>query len=174
MRSSEIRGHREGDIADAEALGTELGRTLRDRAGNFSSKEALLKEVITACVGEPFIDVENGSLADRRESFKQWLAMYISAYHRQNPAQGCVIPTLSADVARSKPEIREAYRHKMVDFIRKMSKVLDGAEPDREKHAWSIVAIMVGAIAISRAMPDGEEADKAIDSALQTAIALIG
>ena len=31
--SSEIRGHREGDIADAEALGTELGRTLRDRAG---------------------------------------------------------------------------------------------------------------------------------------------
>jgi signal transduction histidine kinase len=66
--------------------------------------------------------------------------MYISAYHRQNPTQGCVIPTLSADVARSKPEIREAYRHKMVDFIRKMSKVLDGAEPDREKHAWSIVA----------------------------------
>ena len=62
----------------------------------------------------------------------------------------------------------------MVAFIRKMSKVLDGAEPDHEKHAWSIVAIMVGAIAISRAMPDGEEADKAIDLALQTAIALIG
>jgi hydroxymethylbilane synthase len=30
--SSEIRGHREGALADAEALGTELGRTLRDRA----------------------------------------------------------------------------------------------------------------------------------------------
>jgi hydroxymethylbilane synthase len=30
---SEIRDHREGAIADAEALGTELGRTLRDRAG---------------------------------------------------------------------------------------------------------------------------------------------
>jgi TetR/AcrR family transcriptional regulator, transcriptional repressor for nem operon len=118
--------------------------------------------------------VENGSLADRRKSLKQWLATYISAYHRQNPAQGCVIPTLSADVARSKPEIREAYRYKMVDFIQKISKVLDGAEPDREKRAWRIVAIMVGAIAISRAMPDGEEADKAIDSALQTAIALIG
>jgi hydroxymethylbilane synthase len=29
----EIRAHREGAIADAEALGTELGRTLRDRAG---------------------------------------------------------------------------------------------------------------------------------------------
>src|SRR3984893_11222062 len=30
---SEIRGHREGAITDAEALGTELGRALRDRAG---------------------------------------------------------------------------------------------------------------------------------------------
>ena len=74
---------------------------------NVSSKEALLKEVITACVDEPFIDVENGSFADRRESFKQWLAMYISSYHRENPALGCVMPTLSADVARSKPEIRD-------------------------------------------------------------------
>ena len=31
--SSEIQDQREGDIADAEALGIELGRTLRDRAG---------------------------------------------------------------------------------------------------------------------------------------------
>ena len=30
---SEILDHREGAIADAEALGTELGRTLRERAG---------------------------------------------------------------------------------------------------------------------------------------------
>jgi len=29
----EIRAHREGAIADAEALRTELGRTLRDRTG---------------------------------------------------------------------------------------------------------------------------------------------
>jgi hypothetical protein len=30
---SEIRGHREDAITDAEVLGAELGRTLRDRAG---------------------------------------------------------------------------------------------------------------------------------------------
>jgi TetR/AcrR family transcriptional repressor of nem operon len=43
----------------------------------------------------------------------------------------------------------------------------------REKRAWSIVAMMIGAIAISRAMPDGEEADQVLDSALQTSIALV-
>ena len=31
--SSEIRGHREGAIADADELGAELGKTLRDCAG---------------------------------------------------------------------------------------------------------------------------------------------
>jgi TetR/AcrR family transcriptional regulator, transcriptional repressor for nem operon len=33
--------------------------------------------------------------------------------------------------------------------------------------------MMIGAIAISRAMPDGEGADQALAAALQTAIALI-
>ena len=86
---------------------------------------------------------------------------------------GCVMPTLSADVARSNPQIRAAYKRKMLELVRKMSNILDGAGPDREKRAWSVIAMMVGAIAISRAMPDGEEADQALDSALQTAIALI-
>ena len=69
--------------------------------------------------------------------------------------------------------VREAYRRKMLELVQKMSKVLDGAEPDRARRAWSIVAIMVGAISISRAMPDGEEANRAIDFALQTANVLI-
>jgi hypothetical protein len=32
--------------------------------------------------------------------------------------------------------------------------------------------MMVGAVAIAQAMPDGEEAERVLDSALQTAIAL--
>jgi TetR/AcrR family transcriptional repressor of nem operon len=140
---------------------------------NFSNKEALLQEAIESCLGEPFIDPDNGSLAERQARLKEWLAMYISPEHRADPASGCVMPTLSADVARASPKIRATYRRRMLAFVRKMSKILDGAEPEREKRAWSIVAIIVGAIAISRAMPDGKEAAQALDSALQTAIALI-
>ncbi len=99
--------------------------------------------------------------------------MYISAEHRTDPASGCVMPTLSADVARANPEIRAVYGRRMRALVRKMAKVLDGAEPDREKRAWSIIAIMVGAIAISRAMPDGKAAYQALEAALQAAIALI-
>ena len=157
-----------------DGLAAAAGVTSGAFYSNFPNKEALLESVIEACLGEPFIDPDAGSLAERRELLRQWLANYISVYHRENPAPGCVMPTLSADVARASPPVREAYGRKMAELILKMSKVLDGAEPDRERRAWSIVAIMVGAIAISRALPDGPEANRAIDSALETATSLIG
>jgi AcrR family transcriptional regulator len=140
---------------------------------NFSNKEALLEEVIETCLGEPFIDSESGSLVERQARLKEWLAMYISADHRTDPASGCVMPTLSADVARSSPQIRATYERRMLALVQKMSNALGGAGSDREKRAWSIIAMMIGAIAISRAMPDGEGADQALAAALQTAIALI-
>lgn len=155
-----------------DGLAASAGVTSGAFYSNFSNKEALLEEAIETFLGEPFIDSERGSLVERQQRLKEWLAIYISADHRADPASGCVMPALSADVARSNPAIRAAYLRKMVGLIHNMSKTLAG--PDREKHAWSIVALMVGAIAISRAMPDGAEADQVLDSALQTAIALVG
>lgn len=156
-----------------DGLAASAGVTSGAFYSNFSNKEALLEEVIETCVGEPFIASENGSLAERQQRLKDWLATYISADHRADPASGCVMPTLSADVARSNPQIRAAYTRKMLALVDKMSNALSGAAPDREQRAWSIVAMMVGAIAISRAMLDGEKADQALDSALQSAMALI-
>ncbi len=155
-----------------DAMAASAGVTSGAFYSNFSNKEALLEEVIAACLGEPYIGSDSGSLAERQDRLREWLTIYISADHRADPASGCVMPTLSADVARANPKIRAAYGRKMSTLLHKMSDALD-AGPDRKKRAWSIIAIMVGAIAISRAMPDGKEADQALDSALQTAMALI-
>jgi TetR/AcrR family transcriptional regulator, transcriptional repressor for nem operon len=94
-----------------------------------------------------------------------WVA---SRTHQPN----CGLSPASFTLSRRRVR-RAAYERKMLELVRKMSNVLDGAGPDREKRAWSVIAMMVGAIAISRAMPDGEEADQVLDSALRTAIALI-
>jgi TetR/AcrR family transcriptional repressor of nem operon len=155
-----------------DGLAASAGVTSGAFYSNFSNKEALLEQVIATCLGEPFIDSESGSPAERKQRLEQWLAMYISAAHREDAASGCVMPTLSADVARSNPQTRATYRRKMVALVHQMSNVLEGTGPDREQRAWSIIALMVGAIAIARAMHDGEEAERIIDSALQTAIAL--
>jgi TetR/AcrR family transcriptional regulator, transcriptional repressor for nem operon len=140
---------------------------------NFRNKEALLDGVIETYLGQPFID-STGSVAERRDLLRNWLAYYISDYHRENPAIGCVMPTLSADVARANPDIRQTYRIRMTDLVRKVADVLPGAGEDRTRRAWSIVAMMVGGIGIARAMADGEEASQAIRNVLATALSLIG
>lgn len=156
-----------------DGLAAAAGVTSGAFYSNFSNKEALLESVIEACLGKPFIDSDAASVTERREQLKGWLVEYISQYHRENPALGCVMPTLSADVARAGSVVRDAYGRKMLELVRKISTALDGPEQDRERRAWSIVAMMVGAIGISRAMPDGEETNRAIDFALQTATSLI-
>jgi AcrR family transcriptional regulator len=155
-----------------DGLAAAAGVTSGAFYSNFRNKETLLEGVIEACLGKPFID-STGSVAERRELLRQWLHEYISAYHRENPAFGCVMPTLSADVARAGAAVRETYKFKMNELIQKISTVLGGAEADRERRAWSLVAMMVGAIEIARAMPQGDDSDRAIQQALETALSLI-
>ena len=84
------------------------------------------------------------------------------------------MPALSADVSRAEPAVKEAYQRKMIALIDRISELLDGEESDRRRRAWSIVALMVGSILISRGMPEQSETRSApLDSALSTASALM-
>jgi TetR/AcrR family transcriptional regulator, transcriptional repressor for nem operon len=127
---------------------------------NFQNKEALLEGVIEDCLGQPFVS-STGDVAERREMLRKWLEDYISDY-----------PTLSADVARASSAVRETYRGRMTELVRKVAAVLEGDEAGRERRAWSIVAMMVGAVGIARAMSDGQDAHRAITNTLETALAL--
>src|SRR5260370_17403876 len=68
-----------------DGLAASAGVTSGAFYSNFSNKEALLEEVIETCLGEPFIDSESGSLAERQHRLEEWLAMYLSAAHPPNP-----------------------------------------------------------------------------------------
>jgi hypothetical protein len=63
----------------------------------------------------------------------------------------------------------------MTALVERIAGLLDGDESDRQRRAWSIVVVMVGAIVISRGIPeDGESRTAPLDSALNTAATLIG
>lgn len=155
-----------------DALAAAAGVTSGAFYSNFANKEALLEGVIDKYLGMPFVEAA-GTVAERREQLKAWLNEYVSLYHRENPALGCVMPTLSADVARVGAAVREAYQRRMLELVGKIAEVLGGAEADREQRAWNIVATMIGAIEISRAMLDGDLARRPIEHALSTALALV-
>jgi AcrR family transcriptional regulator len=141
---------------------------------HFSSKEEVLASVIDANLGRPFVEAGDGDLTTRRELLRAYLRNYISLEHRDDPGHGCVIPTLSADVARSGEAIRKIYQQRMDEFIGKISSLMKGTPAAREKKAWSLLSMMVGAVLIARAMPDKGQAAKAIDSAVESALESVG
>jgi TetR/AcrR family transcriptional repressor of nem operon len=62
----------------------------------------------------------------------------------------------------------------MDEFIGKIASLMKGAPAAREKKAWSLLSMMVGAMLIARAMLDKNRAAKAIDSALESALESVG
>jgi TetR/AcrR family transcriptional regulator, transcriptional repressor for nem operon len=82
---------------------------------------------------------------------------------------------LSADVARADAPVKNAYQRKLTAYVDRIAELLDGHSSDRQRRAWSILALMVGSIVISRGIPEGSEFRTApIESALTTACKLIG
>jgi AcrR family transcriptional regulator len=137
---------------------------------HFSNKEDALASVIDANLGQPFIEAEDGDLNTRRKLLRAYLRRYISLEHRDDPGQGCVIPALSADVARSGDAIRKVYQQRMDELVEKIASLMKGPRSAREKKAWSLLSMMVGSMVIARAMPDKKQAAKAIDAALESAL----
>jgi TetR/AcrR family transcriptional repressor of nem operon len=141
---------------------------------NFSGKEDLLKEIIGTYLGAPYIDAQDGREVDWRARFEEFLTGYISAAHRRNTANGCVMPALSADVSRASPAVRRIYQRRMGELIDKMVKALGGGtQRQRRERAWSILALMVGSMTIARALPDGDESNEMIQAALQSALGIL-
>ncbi len=158
-----------------DGLAAAAGVTSGAFYSNFPNKTAMLEAVIEAGLGEPFVS-ETGAMtpAEGRARLIALLHEYMSTDHSLDAAEGCVMPALSADVSRAEPAVKEAYQRKMIALIDRISELLDGEESDRRQRAWSIVALMVGSILISRGMPEQSETRSApIDSALTTASALM-
>jgi len=158
-----------------DGLAASAGVTSGAFYSNFPTKEAMLEAVIDAYVGEPFLsDTDSVTVAEGRSLLESLVEDYLSLRHCADAAEGCVMPALSADVSRAKPSVREAFERKMNALAKRIASVLDGEPSDRERRSWSIVCLMVGGIAVSRAMTDdGASSAAAIDAARRTAMSLI-
>jgi TetR/AcrR family transcriptional regulator, transcriptional repressor for nem operon len=156
-----------------DRLSAAAGMTSGAFYSHFSSKEEVLRSVIDANVGQPFIE-PGGNLATRRERLRGYLRNYISLEHRDDPGHGCVIPTLSADVARSGLAVREVYQKRILEFIDNIAALLKEPHGARQKKAWNVLSVMAGAMLIAHAMSDKDQAADVIDAALESALEIVG
>jgi TetR/AcrR family transcriptional repressor of nem operon len=137
---------------------------------NFANKEAVLEEVVSTQLGIEFAGLDGQEPAERRRLLGEVLRLYLSDLHREDPGHGCVMPSLSADVARAGDPVREAYRRRMVDVIATLAPAMRGNQVEQARAAWTLVASIVGAVTIARALPSGDQAQAILDAVLTTAL----
>ncbi|WP_405910076.1 MULTISPECIES: TetR/AcrR family transcriptional regulator [unclassified Streptomyces] len=137
---------------------------------NFANKEAVLEEVVATQLGVEFADLADLEPSERRCVLGEKLRLYLSDLHREDAGHGCVMPSLSADVARAGDSVRAAYRRRMVDVIAILAPAMRGTPEEQVQLAWALLASIVGAVTIARALPSGDQAQAVLDAVLESAL----
>jgi TetR/AcrR family transcriptional repressor of nem operon len=112
-----------------------------------------------------FAGLADADPSERERRLRELIAVYLSDDHRQGVADGCVMPSLSADVSRAGPHVRETYRRRMAELVATLSPAMKGPPREQQQHAWTAVATIVGAVTVARALPPGDEARAVLDAA---------
>lgn len=146
----------------AEVMG-EAGLTHGGFYAHFENKDALVAEACAeglARARRRLIRAVRKAPADQR--LAAFVRLYLSRYHRDHPATGCALPTLSAEIARSEPEVRAAFTQAYEDYRDELAALLpdrtdgtDKANADEAADAAMVLlAGMAGTMLLARAVDD--------------------
>ncbi|MDQ0348398.1 TetR/AcrR family transcriptional regulator [Ancylobacter vacuolatus] len=144
------RGFREVGVAEImQASGLTHGAFY----GHFRSKAELADHVCQeACA--------NGALAWLKSaSLTEILDRYLTPAHRDNPAAGCALAALGAEVARQSGEVQKSYAEGTGHYVDALERHMDDAPPEaRRKQAMAVLSCMVGALTLARGVASGDPA----------------
>ena len=67
---------------------------------------------------------------------------------------GCALPTLSPEVARTDEETQAIYEQELLEIVKALKAGLPKETPMKKQASWSILATMIGGVALARAVQD--------------------
>lgn len=156
-----------------DGLAREAGVTHGAFYGHFKSKTEAFGAAVTAGMEE----LRAGVAALRASHGSGWLPVFTAFYLGQKRtcdlAEACTLPTLSPDVERAHPAVREAYRAALVEVADEIAGGLRHASAgERDAAAWATLALLAGGSLLSRAVPDPALAER-IAKAVHEAVARV-
>jgi len=119
----------------------------------FESKAQLVEEACAAALAQTldFWSIYLKGATDRRAAFIQ---AYLSDKHRDNVAQGCLLPALAGEAARQPENIRDVF----TQAIRVYADLLDAPCGNQTKEsralALTTLSAMIGAVLLARVSND--------------------
>ena len=134
-----------------DALARAAGVTSGAFYAHFASKAGFLEALVTSEMQRS----RRRWSRDPELSKETWLAeetaRYLSLAHVENPENGCILPTLAAEIARAPEATRQVFGGELRKAHQEIAERLGS-----DAEAWTFLTQIVGAMVLARAVADGE------------------
>lgn len=176
-RMIETAGRRlKSDGIDGSGIATlvaDAGLTNGAFYGHFASKEDLVASVVTQQLTDQVAVVD--ALPAGLASVEAFLREYLSAEHRDDPAEGCPSAALLDEIGRCDATTRDAYTDGARSMIEAISRHLDeGDAQQTDERSIGIFTLLVGSLQLARAVTDAELSDRILAAAYTQAMTIAG
>jgi TetR/AcrR family transcriptional repressor of nem operon len=126
---------------------------------HFDSRDELIEEAVERALTENQKTVAQ-MVYEADDPLAAFADSYVSTAHRDDPAHGCGVVALGADVMRVGGAAQDAYRAQVDRYLAYLQSLLDGDDDDRRKQANVTLSAMVGAVMIARALGPTPRSDE--------------
>jgi TetR/AcrR family transcriptional repressor of nem operon len=98
------------------------------------------------------------------ETLDDYVARYLSADHRERRGDGCVMAALGSEIPRQGPAIRHSFTDAVRAVMNRVARLLPSRHGSDDE-ALAIVATLVGALTLARAVDDLALSDRILAAA---------
>lgn len=131
---------------------------------HFESKDELLLESLSEAfhdIGDTLVRVAEQS--HREAAWKAIVKAYLSLEFCEHPERGCPLPALAPELTRVDKKMRTQIFPQLVSYKNRMVPFMPGRRvADKERAFFVIFSTMVGAIEISRMLPEPAMREKVL------------
>jgi TetR/AcrR family transcriptional regulator, transcriptional repressor for nem operon len=125
---------------------------------HFDSKDQIVAEACTAAVDSLVEQLAaSASRKSLQRGFKTIVENYLSAGHRDEPADGCPLAALGSELARAEERTRAAATQAFLKLVGAIGSQFGKTRPEvARRRALAAAATMIGALTMSRVVTDSE------------------
>lgn len=124
----------------------------------FKSKDDLVVQAVTRAIEGTSAEIQ-AQVTGVEDPLAALIRFYVSPQHRDDPARGCSLASLATDAARSAdPALQALIGDLVARYLALLTNLSPGEAPRRA--AIATLAEMVGAVILSRAVPDRALSDE--------------
>jgi TetR/AcrR family transcriptional repressor of nem operon len=141
----------------------------------FASKTDLATQAVQHAAASMRSNIMVHLTGSSDEPLPTLIKQYVSSNHRENAGSGCILPTLASEAARrDDPNLRSVFAAVIQDYLEQVENWFStkaGGTCFRPPEA--IVSEMVGAIILSRVLPDEDSASSFLDAVVDDLLAIV-